>query len=110
MKYKTTTLLTLTDEEGTLLVRVNVSGGEVISFVTPFTDKKITMGRRQREITKFREHNSIRCSDRSWCYQNIPSTILWKTEAHHDWNNSGGMYLLDPEEHRRITRKERGQK
>ena len=47
------------------------------------------------------EKDRIRTKDRKWCYINIPSSIVWNVEVHHDWNDGGRMYLLSKEEHKR---------
>lgn len=46
-----------------------------------------------------RKKAGLRSTDRTWCYRNIPSSITWKTERHHDWEDGGRMYLLTKEEH-----------
>lgn len=41
----------------------------------------------------------LRHLDKAWCYRNIPSSIVWNTEIHHDWENEGIMYLLSHKDH-----------
>ena len=110
MKYKGTVLYRITEPEGTLLIKVNISVNEVISFVSSFTERATRKAQREREQVNYGWHNALRCGDRSWCYQNIPSSIMWKTEIHHSWEDGGVMFLLDPEEHFKITRNERRHK
>lgn len=45
------------------------------------------------------EKQKIRKSDRLWVYRNIPSSIHWCTEIHHNWLHGGIMYLLTKGEH-----------
>lgn len=42
---------------------------------------------------------SIRARDRQWVMRNIPSSIWWGTEIHHNWKDGGRMYLLSKGEH-----------
>ena len=53
------------------------------------------------------EKKRLRTSDRTWVYRNIPSSIHWYTEIHHDWSDGGRMYLLSHGEHLVLTRRER---
>ena len=46
-----------------------------------------------------RKKASLRSVDRTWVYRNIPSSITWETEIHHDWEDGGRMYLLTKGEH-----------
>ena len=54
-----------------------------------------------------REKDNIRSKDKWWVAANIPSSIWWDTEIHHDWENGARMYLLTKEEHKKRTRDER---
>ena len=49
----------------------------------------------------------IRAKDREWVMQNIPSSIWWKTQIHHVWEDGARMYLLSKLEHIKQTREER---
>ena len=59
----------------------------------------------QRE--KYKEKNLLRQKDKLWVANNIPSSIWWFSEVHHDWNNGGVMYLLTKGEHILRHRKEK---
>ena len=62
-----------------------------------------------RERTKrSKKQEQIRRADRVWVYRNIPSSIWWHTEIHHDWTNNGTMYLLTKGEHILRHRREKG--
>ena len=50
------------------------------------------------------EKHGIRVRDRTWVRNNIPSSIQWYTEIHHDWEDGGRMYLLSEKEHKRKHR------
>jgi len=50
--------------------------------------------------------DKIRALDKTWVYHNIPSSIWWYTEVHHDWENGGIMFLISKEKHKEITKKE----
>ena len=54
--------------------------------------------------------DSLRAKDRLWVYRNIPSSIHWHTEIHHNWANNGTMYLLTKGEHILKHRRERDEK
>ena len=41
----------------------------------------------------------IRNSDREWVRNNIPSSIWWYTENHHEWGDGARLYLLTKAEH-----------
>ena len=41
----------------------------------------------------------LRVTDRKWVQRNIPSSIVWNTQVHHDWEDGGRMYLLTKGEH-----------
>jgi hypothetical protein len=45
------------------------------------------------------EKITIRKKDQNWVRQNIPSSIWWYTENHHDWKDGGRLYLLTEAEH-----------
>lgn len=57
---------------------------------------------------KNREKDRIRTNDRVWVYRNIPSSIHWHTEIHHNWAKNGIMYLLTKGEHILRHRSEKG--
>ena len=46
-----------------------------------------------------RRKETLRKQDRTWCYQNIPSSIMWFVQIHHDWDDGDRMYLLTKAEH-----------
>jgi hypothetical protein len=48
---------------------------------------------------------TIRQTDRVWVCKNIPSTMWWGSEVHHDWDNGGVMYILTLKEHKRRDKK-----
>ena len=50
----------------------------------------------------------IRGADREWVFRNIPSSIVWATQIHHDWVDGARMYLISKGEH--ILRGRRGAK
>jgi len=54
---------------------------------------------RETHLNKYTKKRLIRQNDRSWIHHNIPSSIWWYTETHHDWKNGGRMYLLTKAEH-----------
>ena len=64
--------------------------------------------------TKYRDRNRVkirmRISDRTWVKNNIPSSIWWFTEVHHNWKDGGRMYLLSKSEHILKHREEREKK
>ena len=41
-----------------------------------------------------------RLKDRLWFYRNIPSSIIWNVEVHHEWEDGARVYLLSKEEHK----------
>lgn len=53
----------------------------------------------EERAIKNREKIQIRGSDREWVRNNIPSSIWWFTEIHHDWKDKARMYLLTKGEH-----------
>ena len=54
---------------------------------------------RKRNGQIYREKINMRESDKKWVYRNIPSSIAWVSEIHHDWKDDGRMYLLTKGEH-----------
>jgi len=46
-----------------------------------------------------------RQKDKNWVIWNIPSSIWWHMEIHHDWEAGGVMYLLTHKEHLERHRK-----
>ena len=48
-----------------------------------------------------RKKNIIRGKDKQWVMRNIPSSIWWMLEIHHDWEHGARMYLLTKEEHKK---------
>ena len=56
---------------------------------------------------KRKRRGYIRIKDREWVYRNIPSTIAWKTQIHHDWEDGARMYLLSKGEHILRERREK---
>ena len=62
------------------------------------------------DLIKNRYKINIRKTDKSWVYRNIPSSIVWHTEIHHNWANNGTMYLLTKGEHILKHRREIGEK
>ena len=54
-----------------------------------------------------KRRNRIRLDDRRWVYRNIPSSIHWYNEVHHDWEHGGRMYLLSHSQHILVTRREK---
>jgi hypothetical protein len=38
--------------------------------------------------------------DKQWIAYNIPSSLWWKLDMHHNWEDGGRMYLLTPKEHK----------
>lgn len=54
-----------------------------------------------------RKKDIIREKDRQWVYRNLPSSIHWYCEIHHDWKLGGKMFLLTKEEHKKRTKEER---
>ena len=46
-----------------------------------------------------RKKQRIRYKDRIWVASNIPSSLWWGKEIHHDWEDGGKMYLLTKGEH-----------
>lgn len=60
---------------------------------------------RKERYIRDNEKEKIRAVDRLWVYRNIPSSIHWHTEIHHEWCDAGRMYLLTKEEHILLHRK-----
>ena len=61
-------------------------------------------------LARDKSHARIRCRDKNWIYYNIPSSIWWFNEMHHDWKNGGRMYLLTKAEHILRHRSEKAEK
>jgi len=59
---------------------------------------------------KDKDKSRIRITDKQWCYRNIPSSIVWNTEIHHNWGDNGTMYLLTKGEHILRHRREKDEK
>ena len=49
--------------------------------------------------------STTRNKDWRWVASNIPSSIWWGKQIHHDWENGARMYILDKKEHRRRDKK-----
>ena len=62
----------------------------------------------KQQSKKSKKQEQIRRGDRIWVYRNIPSSIHWHTEIHHNWANNGTMYLLTKGEHILRHRREKG--
>lgn len=45
----------------------------------------------------------IRRKDRHWIANNLPSSIWWGLETHHNWEDGGRMYLLTHELHQKLS-------
>ena len=52
--------------------------------------------------------SNTRSRDKSWVVNNIPSSLWWNLQRHHDWEDGGRLYLLTKKEHMIRTKKERG--
>ena len=70
-----------------------------------YSETKVFSGSWNFKFKETREKDKVRGLDRKWCYRNIPSSIMWNVEVHHDWENGGTMYLLSHAEHMSIHRK-----
>lgn len=49
------------------------------------------------------DKTKIRQTDRSWVCTNIPSSLWWQCEIHHDWKDGARMYLISHVEHVLLT-------
>jgi hypothetical protein len=63
---------------------------------------------RRNESKEAHMKSHLRKMDREWVYRNIPSSIHWHTEIHHNWYENGTMYLLTKGEHILRHRSEKG--
>ena len=95
-------------EEGAVLrIFLHVSKKSNLSYTDAYATKEVIQiadkRNRERNVKKI----LIRNKDAKWVRTHIPSSIWWKTVIHHDWKNGGIMYLLAPQKHKEITRKER---
>ena len=104
MKTKSFFLLTFTEEGFLYEIRA-----QVIENGT-FMDKGNSIHSRNSKVhyKRNREKQLIRNKDYQWVIQNIPSSIWWHTEIHHNWANNGTMYLLTKGEHILRHRSEKG--
>ena len=50
---------------------------------------------------------NMRIKDKNWVHRNIPSSIAWYTQIHHDWNDGARMYLLSKGEHIKRNRRDK---
>ena len=80
---------------GRFFVRIRVSIYDTGGFQR--TGEQIEVENTKTRNTKRKD--VIRGNDRSWVHNHIPSSIAWKTQIHHDWENGGIMYLLTRGEH-----------
>ena len=95
MRTKSSTLLFGTEEGWSWNIRVGVYENGTFSTTGASFHLQNQKSRHKRDLVKER----IRAMDRTWVYRNIPSSIHWHTQIHHDWANNGTMYLLAKGEH-----------
>ena len=86
-------------EEGALLQVIQHINEEGLVYALSFSY-------RSRADVRYNQKVKTRNKDKTWIYHNIPSSIWWHTAMHHEWKNGGVMFLLTPEEHRKITKRE----
>ena len=75
--------------------------GRINIFLTGIGEVWFSLGFHQD--TEPRWKATIRQIDRIWVCKNIPSSIWWNLEVHHEWKDGGRMYLLTKQEHKRRT-------
>lgn len=80
------------------VVKVYCNGGGKVLFSTHFKSTGRSMARKRKD--------AMRTKDNAWVNSNIPSSIVWNTQIHHDWGDRGRMYLVSEGEHRKITKNE----
>lgn len=94
MKKKSFGLLSGTEEGWSWDIRTQIKENEAFNAKGMFNIRNT-----EEQYEKYREKRLIRHKDRFWVINNIPSSIWWFSEVHHDWNNDGVMYLLTKGEH-----------
>ena len=77
-----------------------------VSDKEQFTNEGFRFSNEKELGKRDRRKRSIRTKDKSWIVWNIPSSIWWYMEVHHDWKDGARMYLLTKGEHILRHRKE----
>lgn len=106
-KVKMFQLFRMGEEGAVLAINLRVSRKGNLSCSDAYTTKEVKQKGEKRNWELNAKKIRMRINDNRWVHNHIPSSIWWETVVHHDWKNGGVMYLLTPEEHSVITRKER---